>query len=132
MGEDRRLSDHLMLHEVTCKCGQCDGGGITPEMVLLFERIRAQCVACKGVDIPITVSSGYRCPDHNERVNPRTGRTGPHTKGIALDLLCPQGLKMDEFHGICLALNPLGGVGFYRRKGFIHVDTRGKKDRWDG
>jgi uncharacterized protein YcbK (DUF882 family) len=129
MAEDRRLSDHLMLHEVTCKCGKCDGGGITPEAILLFERIRAQCVACRGCDTPITVFSGRRCVAHNKSVGGVANSY--HLTGQALDLGCPQGMTMDEFHGVCLACNPNGGVGFYRHDGFIHVDVRGKKARWE-
>lgn len=129
MAENRRLSDHLMLSEVLCKCGHCGGGGVTPEVINLFERIRAQCCLCKGSDVPITVFSGFRCAKHNKAVGGATN--SEHTKGNALDLGCPQGLTMDEFHGICLALNPMGGVGFYRHDGFIHVDCRGKKARWE-
>jgi uncharacterized protein YcbK (DUF882 family) len=36
--------------------------------------------------IPLIVTSGYRCPKHNEEVS-ATGRTGPHTTGHAVDLL---------------------------------------------
>ena len=35
---------------------------------------------------PLAVSSGYRCPTHNDNVS-STGRTGPHTTGCAADFL---------------------------------------------
>lgn len=130
MDKDRqRLSEHLTLHEVICHCGKCSGGGVNQPVIDLFERIRAQCCICKGKDVPINVFSGYRCPTHNKKVG--GAPDSEHMKGNALDLGCPQGMKMDEFHAICLALNPRGGVGFYRHDGFIHVDTRGKKARWE-
>jgi len=34
---------------------------------------------------PLIVTSGYRCPDHNDSVS-STGRNGPHTTGRAVDL----------------------------------------------
>ena len=34
---------------------------------------------------PMPVTSGYRCPAHNEHVS-RTGSTGPHTTGRAVDI----------------------------------------------
>lgn len=126
----RKLSEHLTWEEIRCKCGECDGGDITQATTLLFEKIRSVCTMCAGHDVPITVNSGYRCPAHNCKVA-HTGEHGPHTKGIALDLACPAGMTLDEFHGVCLACNPEGGVGFYRGKKFIHVDTRGVKARWE-
>lgn len=73
---------------------------------------------------PLKVTSGYRTPDHNEKVSPATGRTGPHTTGKAVDLqVCAE----DAFHVLELAL-ALGftGVGL-NQKGplmsrFIHLD----------
>ena len=38
-----------------------------------------------GLDFPFVVSSGYRCPAHNDRVS-STGHTGPHTTGRAVDI----------------------------------------------
>ena len=35
---------------------------------------------------PLKESSGFRCEDHNEMVS-TTGRTGPHTKARATDIL---------------------------------------------
>ena len=34
---------------------------------------------------PLTVTSGYRCPIHNDAVS-STGLTGPHTTGCAVDI----------------------------------------------
>lgn len=35
---------------------------------------------------PIIISSGYRCPEYNDRIS-STGRDGAHTTGLAVDIL---------------------------------------------
>ncbi len=35
---------------------------------------------------PMIITSGFRCPEHNARVSPKTGRDGPHTTGHAADI----------------------------------------------
>jgi len=35
---------------------------------------------------PLIVSSGWRCPEHNNAVS-ETGSNGPHTTGLAVDFL---------------------------------------------
>jgi len=125
---EQQLSEHLKRSEVACKCG-CGFDQLTPGAADLFERIRAIVEMCQGEEVPILVNSGCRCHTHNAMVGGKAN--GPHTRGIALDLPCPPGMTLDEFHGVCLAANPNGGVGFYRRKNFIHVDDRGTKERWE-
>jgi uncharacterized protein YcbK (DUF882 family) len=34
---------------------------------------------------PLFITSGYRCPEHNQRVS-STGPNGPHTSGKAVDI----------------------------------------------
>lgn len=124
---DIHLSEHLKRSEVACKCG-CGFADLTQDTADLFERIRELCCKCEGKDVPIVINSGCRCEQHNKSAGGATH--SQHLLGRALDLHCPHGITMDEFHGVCLACNPNGGVGFYRNQGFIHVDTRGWKARW--
>lgn len=124
---NEQLSSHLSRSEIACKCG-CGFDSVSSATVDLFERIRELCCKCKGKDVPIAVSSGCRCPKHNAAIGGL--KNSQHVRGNALDLICPNGVSMDEFHGVCLACNPNGGVGFYRKRCFIHVDTRGQKARW--
>lgn len=64
-------------HELACQCG-C---GMLPDkhFMVLIQAIRYEA------GFPMPVSSAARCPDHNERVS-KTGRTGPHTTGHAIDI----------------------------------------------
>ncbi len=64
--------------ELSCKCG-CDQA-IEDELFLYnLQRLRDM------FGEPMIVSSGFRCPDHNNKVS-STGLTGPHTKA-AVDIL---------------------------------------------
>ena len=131
MDKDRSISKHLKWSEIRCRGnGCCDGGGITSETADLFEMIRAQVAAALGAEVPIYVTSGYRCYTHNKAVG--GVKASQHMRGIALDLDCPEGMEYETFYHICDALNPDGGVGKYPRHGFVHVDVRGKEARWDG
>ena len=63
--------------EVTCQCG-C-GAVPDPAFMDMLQTLRGDC----GFGLRIT--SGARCPDHNDRVS-GTGRDGPHTTGLAADI----------------------------------------------
>lgn len=71
------MTPHFSDEEVTCKCG-C---GMLPKQDFMdrVEELRVK------VDAPMAVSSGARCAAHNQAVS-RTGTTGPHTTGRAIDL----------------------------------------------
>jgi zinc D-Ala-D-Ala carboxypeptidase len=71
---------------------------------------------------PMVISSGYRTPDHNEKVS-STGRTGPHTSGKAVDVVVNRG----EAHKLLtLALDHgFSGIGI-KQNGegrFLHLDN---------
>lgn len=126
-----RLSAHLAFDEVACPCGKCDGGGVQQSVVNLFERIRAHLCEVAGKDVPILVTSGYRCARYNRTV-PGAVKDSFHSKGLALDLACPKHCPFEVFAGVCDLLNPDGGVGVYPTHKFVHIDTRGRKARWNG
>jgi len=74
---------------------------------------------------PITVTSGYRCPDHNRSVGGAKG--SQHVKGNAADL-CTQNLSLEErdaFLALCkqVFINAIAGPGF------VHCDE-GPKRSW--
>ncbi len=87
----------------------------------------------------IQVNSGHRTPNHNQKV--RGASKSRHLHGDALDL------KIGDVNGdhritaedkkrvleICedYIIQDKGGVGRYPGTMIIHIDTRGKKARWD-
>lgn len=78
----------------------------------------------------IMLISGYRSPETNHKL--REGGNGVakhslHMRGKALDFRIP-GLNLRHVHKATLA-STHGGVGYYGRSGYIHMDT-GRKRRW--
>ena len=79
----------------------------------------------------ILLVSGYRSPKTNEKLrkaNQSVSRNSLHMRGKAMDFLIP-GLNLRQVHKATLA-SSVGGVGYYSRSGFIHMDT-GRKRRWN-
>ncbi len=78
----------------------------------------------------ILLVSGYRSPETNAQL--REAGTGVakrslHMSGKAMDFRIP-GLNLRQVHKATLA-STIGGVGYYGRSGYIHMDT-GRKRRW--
>ena len=81
---------------------------------------------------PITVNSGYRCPDHNKKIG--GSKRSQHMLGKAADITI-QSLKPAEVFVIIEDLIDMGhmlqgGLGLYEKRGFVHYDIRKKKSRW--
>jgi len=76
---------------------------------------------CKG---PISIISGYRTVKTNEMLR-RNGRGAAknslHLHGMAVDFRLP-GVKLSEVRRAA-ALLKAGGVGYYPRSNFVHIDT---------
>jgi uncharacterized protein YcbK (DUF882 family) len=76
------------------------------------------------------VSSGYRSPATNARLAEAGGgvaRRSLHMEGRAIDIRVP-GLDLRDVHRAALTMGA-GGVGFYARSQFVHLDT-GRVRRW--
>jgi uncharacterized protein YcbK (DUF882 family) len=76
------------------------------------------------------VISGYRSPATNAKLRQRStgvARKSFHTRGMAVDIALPE-CDLRDLHRAALDLGA-GGVGYYPRPGFIHVDT-GPVRRW--
>ncbi len=76
------------------------------------------------------VISGYRSPATNANLM-RQGRNVAkksfHMKGQAIDVYLPD-VNLKRLHRAAIDLN-IGGVGYYAKSGFIHIDT-GPVRRW--
>jgi uncharacterized protein YcbK (DUF882 family) len=75
-------------------------------------------------DKPFYVSSGYRSPHTNITLRKRyrcTARHSLHMQGRAIDFHV-NGLDTRKIRNAALALRR-GGVGYYKRSDFIHLDT---------
>lgn len=98
-----------------------DVGAIDPQLFDLLYRLRTTL----GTHMPLQVISGYRSPFTNERL--RTTRAGGvakrslHMDGKAIDIRIP-GVALADLRDAAISLHA-GGVGFYSRENFVHVDT---------
>ena len=78
------------------------------------------------------VISGYRSPATNALLNARSDGVAKHSlhmEGRAIDVRL-QGYRTDRLRDLALSLRS-GGVGFYRKSDFVHVDT-GRFRTWTG
>lgn len=86
-----------------------------PSLMNKLQKMRDLC------GFPFKINSGFRCPDYNEKIS-STGRTGPHTKGRAVDI----GVEGTKAYLVVDAAYEVGmtGIGFQQKGGgrFIHVD----------
>lgn len=93
---------------------------IDPGLLDLMHRL----AALAGTDRPFEVYSGYRSPRTNAQLadqNSGVARKSLHMQGKAVDLRLP-GVKLSSLRRAAMSLQA-GGVGYYPRSGFIHVDT---------
>ncbi|WP_460273780.1 YcbK family protein [Celeribacter sp. ULVN23_4] len=81
-----------------------------------------------GSDQPFRLLSGYRTPETNSHIR-NASKHSYHLKGQALDIFRAD-LSTRELRNIALSLGA-GGVGYYPRHGFVHVDT-GPVRSWNG
>jgi len=79
---------------------------------------------------PFNVISGYRSPATNAKLREKSNGVAKksfHMRGMAIDISL-QGCDLHELHRAARELH-LGGVGYYPKSGFIHVDT-GRPRYW--
>lgn len=104
---------YFRLDEFACK--HCGENLIQRPLVDELDTLRHQA------GFPLVISSGYRCPVHNQAVS-STGPNGPHTTGWAVDLRVDRARAhrvlelalLAGFHGI--------GVQQKGAHRFIHLD----------
>ncbi len=76
------------------------------------------------------VISAYRSPKTNEMLRTRSGgvaRNSQHLLGTAIDVRL-EDIPIEVLRDTALAMRR-GGVGFYRKADFVHIDT-GRVRRW--
>jgi uncharacterized protein YcbK (DUF882 family) len=77
-----------------------------------------------GTDQPFHVISGYRTPETNamlRRTHHGVAGNSLHMRGMAIDLRLPD-RSLRALHDAAVSLRG-GGVGYYPRADFVHVDT---------
>lgn len=118
----KQVSTHFKVREFACKDGS-DKILVDEELVKLLEQIR------NYFNEPITITSGYRTKEYNEKCG--GVNTSQHLYGKACDIrvgsISPVAVAL--FLEWVVADNDLG-IGLYTGQGFVHVDIRSNKSRW--
>jgi len=100
---------NFKLSEFECPC--CGENKIAGALVAKLQSLR------DIINMPITVTSGYRCPLYNSKVNGYSN--SPHMKGKAADIVA--NIPMWFFAKMAKEVG-FTRIGLYPRNGFIHVD----------
>ena len=93
---------------------------IDPKLYHLIFDIASKLEA-KGI---INIMSGYRSPVTNDRLRRRNSAAAKgsfHVKGKAVDIRIP-GYSTNSVRRVALGLKQ-GGVGYYPRSKYVHIDT---------
>lgn len=125
------INEYFKYSEFDCKCGKCERpqGVPSQELVDILTKIR------KHYNQPVIINSGYRCEAHNKAVG--GSANSQHFKGSAVDIIVKNTPTESVWEYV---LEKWGdddlGLAIKRNKsniyaGFVHIDTRGKKARWE-
>tara|TARA_Y100001951_G_scaffold98548_1_gene99496 strand:+ start:386 stop:769 length:384 start_codon:yes stop_codon:yes gene_type:complete len=111
-------SKNFSEKELSCSC--CNKNEMTQETVDALQHLR------EVLERPLKLSSAYRCPRWNSKVS-STGKTGPHTTGKAIDIVC-SGKEAWELLSFAMIRSKIWkGIGISQKgnhnKRFIHLDT---------
>jgi uncharacterized protein YcbK (DUF882 family) len=122
--------NYFNAREFVCKCG-CGTNKVKSALIDTLNVIRGTA------GVPITVTSGTRCPTHNKKVGGVSNSN--HLSGDAADIQA-QGVSPEKLRGIIQnlweqgKLPELAGLGAY--KTFTHVDiapkVKGRLRTWNG
>ncbi len=115
------VSKNFSRKEFACKCG-CGFDAVDVDLLSGLQALRDLAGR------PITITSACRCEAHNKKVGGAS--KSYHVKAKAVDIVI-QGLKPMEMAALAEQVPQFqkGAIITYMKKGFIHVDVRGKKYR---
>jgi uncharacterized protein YcbK (DUF882 family) len=98
----------------------------------LFDQLTDLAVAA-GVEPSYEIISGYRSPESNSKMAAKPGsgvsKNSLHMQGRAIDVRL-RGVTVEKLRDLALAAKR-GGVGYYQRSQFVHIDT-GSFRTWTG
>lgn len=115
--KNENISPHFKVKEFACK----DGSPIVfvdSYMVDILEILR------KKLNTPITITSGYRTPEHNKKVG--GAKYSYHMRGMAVDIRA-KGKTAKEIAKELDKIVPMCGIILYNS--WVHFDTRSSKYR---
>lgn len=122
-GDSAALTKNFTRLEFQCPCG-CSQQTLDTELAEKLQIIRDK------LRTPLTVTSGYRCIQHNAAVG--GSASSRHRYGMAADWRTQHRSVNPVALGIIAQVVGFGGIGIYwhRLGAFCHVDTRQGKSTW--
>ena len=106
------LSAHFSLREFRCTCG-CNQVIVSPALIEVLEDIR------EFSGVPMTITSGFRCPAHNAAVG--GAPSSAHLSGEAADFFVSGNIDRFKFLEAAFVYGARRiGIG----KDFVHVDVK--------
>ena len=120
-----KLSKHFDRSEFMCR-GTCNCGCNTAdsELVSTLEIVRTH------FGLPVRINSAFRCLEHNRSIGSKD--TSMHVQGKAADIQVKDTNPETVYNFINRHAPNTYGLGLYIEKGFVHVDVRSIKARWEG
>jgi uncharacterized protein YcbK (DUF882 family) len=116
---DINIATHFNLSEFSCPC--CKRVMLHPILLAKLVELR------KILERPVYITSGYRCPKYNQKVGGVV--ISYHLIGLAADIKVKD-ISLIDLLEICEEIG-FGGIGFYEKKNFLHLDVRPtKRSRW--
>ena len=116
------LSDNFNILEFTCFC--CGHVQVSHSLIKILQKVR------DIINIPMVITSGYRCRKHNKEVGGKEDSL--HLCGWAADVNFIS-LEKKDFLNLVNTIKSLdldGGLGIYYKKQFMHFDC-GAKRTWE-
>ncbi|MFN7709717.1 MAG: YcbK family protein [Holosporales bacterium] len=114
---------HLLRDRRNDKVKQID-----PKLLDLLNAIHAKM---GGHGQPFEIICGYRSPETNRLLHKKSrgvAKNSFHIKGQAVDIRVPK-VQLAKLRDVAKSFRA-GGVGYYPRSGFVHVDFRGFPVHW--
>ena len=114
-----KIAKYFNLSEFACPCCR---------RVMLHPKLLGKLVKLRNVlERPVYITSGYRCPKYNQKIGGVVNSY--HCIGLAADIKVGD-INLIELLEICENIG-FGGIGFYEKKDFLHLDVRPtKRNRW--
>jgi uncharacterized protein YcbK (DUF882 family) len=122
-----KITNNFSLQEFNSKCRRPIPNRVLPNIIELAKNLQ---VLRDAVGKSITITSGYRSPEHNAKI--KGAKNSQHITGMAADIKVT-GMTPKE---VALVIEGLiesgkmnqGGIGIY--PSWVHYDIRGTKARW--
>ncbi len=113
-----KVAKNFYLSEFECPC--CHLVKLDPRLLEKLQQLRDR------IEGPLYITSGYRCEKENARVGgvPHSY----HLLGMAADVYTKE-VSLEKLLDFATEIG-FKGIGYYPKKGFLHLDVREKPSFW--